>query len=120
MYGASVCSGEGVDMSVSQVWTFRVKPGRMGDFMGWLAENIDTSRRLDGSDQGIRVFRRSIAGEQTGLIDIMVDYANLATAGAATDLLVAEPDYQQIMARGAAADAPATMIGCQVLTDITP
>ncbi len=107
-------------MVVAQVWTFRVKPGQMADFMGWISENIRASKRLDGSDLSIRVFRRSVSGDQTGLIDVMAEYETMAAAGAATDLLVAEPDYQQIMARGAAEDAPATMISCQLLTDITP
>jgi hypothetical protein len=107
-------------MTVAQVWTFRVKPGRMVNFMGWIGENIRASKRLDGSDLSIRVFRRSVSGDQTGLIDVMAEYENMAAAGPATNLLVSEPNYQQVMARGAAEDAPATMISCRLLTDITP
>src|SRR5271169_5279121 len=66
-------------MTVLAVFKYDVKPGRLGDFMTKLKAAADP--RLDSPvmPQSVRLFRSTVPGPDTGLVILMIEYADMAS-----------------------------------------
>lgn len=109
-------------MPVLQVWTYRVKPGRLDDFLAQREEVARIAR-----DAGItrpislRILQESLSGSDTGLVHVIVEQSDWETLGRNIDLIANSEDYelyQSLRGERPAENAPAELVKKSILTEI--
>lgn len=104
-------------MTVMAIFTYDVEPMRMDEFLDKIEETAQLAR-----PQGIpsptlfRIFQSRAAGSDTGLVQVMIEYASMADYGAATDAEDEWPEFQAIWAPGPG--DPQRLVGLEVLSEL--
>jgi hypothetical protein len=83
--------------SVLQTVAVQVKPGRLDDYVGKVAELRKISERL-GSSSTMRVWQATAAGEGTGTVVVGAIYKDLATYAADTTKIQGDSEWQKLVA----------------------
>jgi hypothetical protein len=104
-------------MAVIAIFTYNVKPGRMGDFIAKLrAAHSKFNSKL--MPKIIRLFRRTVPGPDTGPLVLMIEYENMAAYGARTDYENSNAEWRELFA--AKQDSPETLVSVELLTEVVP
>jgi hypothetical protein len=93
-------------MAVIAIFTYDVKPGRMGDFMAKLQAAAHSKFNSKVMPKIIRLFRRTVPGPDTGPVVLMNDYEN------------SNAEWRELFA--AKQDSPETLVSVELLTEIVP
>jgi hypothetical protein len=83
--------------------------------MASLAKGSAVGEKYGGS---VRWFQSAVAGPNSGTVVVVTEFASLAALGAGMDKANADPDWQAVIAQGQSADAPATILGVSILSEI--
>ena len=83
-------------MKVASIHTWKIRPGRYGDFLGTLAEGQKIIERLGGS---VRTWVPLIGGQEPSQLSIVIEHSDIEVYGAFTKKLQAEPEYLALVAR---------------------
>jgi hypothetical protein len=97
-------------MSVLAIFTYDVKPGRLGDFTAKLKKAADSKFDSKVMPKGIRFFRSSVPGPDTGPVILMIEYENMAENSNSEwkELFAAKPDSAE------------SLVSVQLLTEMAP
>jgi hypothetical protein len=104
-------------MTIYSNTTSVVHPGRLQDAIGLAGRAAKIIERHGGS--GSRLLAAATAGEATGTLTLVTEYADGEVYGAASDGLVVDPELQQLQEEARSAETPVTIVG-QVLTSQIP
>lgn len=104
-------------MSVIAVFRYDVKPGQMDAFMAKLREAAHPRFAGPVMPKGIRLFRSTVPGPDTGPVILMIEYEDMAAYGARTSFENANPEWKLLFERRA--DAPETLLSVELLTEMT-
>jgi hypothetical protein len=105
-------------MSVMAIFTYDVKPGRLGDFMSKLRQAAEPKFNSKVMPKMIRLFRNTIPGPDTGFVILTIEYENMAAYGARTDYENSNAEWRDLFA--AKPDSPETLVSVQLLTELKP
>jgi hypothetical protein len=105
-------------MAVLAIFKYDIKPGRMNDFMAKLGAAADTKFISKVMPQGIRLFRRTVPGPDTGPVVLMIEYENMAAYGARRDCENSNAEWRELFS--AKQDSPETLVSVELLTEIVP
>lgn len=107
-------------MGIASLVTYRVKPGRMDDFLANIGEAKQVVEGLAENLQSIRAFRAAVAGPDTGRVHIEFTYGDMSDWGETYMREESDPDFNAMVARGMGPDSPAELVGRGIQTEITP
>ena len=105
-------------MSVIEVLTYDVKPGRLDDFLADVRRLTVVLSRVDVGMTSLRVLRFMIAGADSGRVALVVENTNLATWGQSLDAEIDDPEDQAISARWQSPESPVTLVHRMLLREI--
>ncbi len=105
-------------MAVLAVFTYEVKPGRMQDFMAKLAQAAGPKFQSPVMPQGVRLFRNTVPGPDTGTVILQIEYADMAAYGARTAYENGNAEWRVLFASHP--DSPEALLSVQLLTELTP
>jgi hypothetical protein len=105
-------------MAVLAIFTYEVKPGRTKDFMAKLHEAASPKFNSKVMPKGVRLFRNTVPGPDTGPVILVIEYEDMAAYGARTAFENANPAWREMFA--AKSDSPETLVSVQLLTEMTP
>ena len=105
-------------MAVLAIFTYDVKPGRMKDFMGKLQAAASAKFNSKVMPKGIRLFRRTVPGPDTGPVVLIIEYENMAAYGARTDYENSNAEWRELFA--GKQDSPETLVSVELLTKLIP
>jgi hypothetical protein len=97
-------------VSVMSVQTWDVKPGRREEFVGIVRELKTILQRLGVNFKSIRLYRAYVAGPSTGIVELAIEYADLASWGATVDAEHNDPAWQTLAATVSGPDGAATQV----------
>lgn len=103
-------------MTVIQTIVGTVKPGRYDDHIALAHEAEKLLERHGGRE--IRLLAAGLAGEATGNWALGTQFADLEAFGAFSDDINTDPDLLSLMTRVRGVDAPSTIIGMSLSTEI--
>jgi hypothetical protein len=84
-------------MAVLSVVTVEVAPGRMEDFLGAVRTLKAIEDRLAVNLRSMRLFEAEVAGEGTGRVSLVFEYADLGSWGTTVDRERQDTAYQTMM-----------------------
>jgi hypothetical protein len=99
------------------IFTYDVEPGRLDEFL----DNIEETAQLP-RPPGVpaptlfRIFETRAGGDDTGLVQVMIEYASMADYGAATDAEEDWPEFQAIWSPGPG--DPHRLVSLQLLRQV--
>jgi hypothetical protein len=64
-------------LAVVAIFKYEVGPGRMNDFMGKLAQTASPRFNSPVMPKGIRLFRNTVPGPDTGPVYLLIEYENM-------------------------------------------
>jgi hypothetical protein len=105
-------------MAVIAVFTYDVKPGRMGDFMAKLGEAASPRFASEIQSKSFRLFRNTVPGPDTGPVIMMIEYEDMAAYGARTTFENNSADWKELFA--SKPDSPEILRSVQLLTELSP
>jgi hypothetical protein len=97
-------------VSVISVQTWDVKAGRREEFVGNVRELQAILRRLGVNFKSIRLYRAYVAGPGTGILELAIEYADLASWGATVDAEQNDPAWQALAATVSGPNGAATQV----------
>jgi hypothetical protein len=101
---------------VFAIFKYEVKPGRMPDFMAKLKEAAGPKFDSPVMPAGVRLFRSTVPGPDTGPVILMIEYPDMAAYGARTAFENSNSDWKKLF--GAQPDSPETLIFVELLTEL--
>jgi hypothetical protein len=101
---------------VLAIFKYEVNPGRMADFMAKLKEAVDPKFDSPVMPAGVRLFRSTVPGPDTGPVILMIEYPDMAAYGARTAFENSNSDWKKLFA--AQPDSPETLISVELLTEL--
>jgi hypothetical protein len=105
-------------MAMIAIFTYDVKPGRMGDFTAKLQAAAHSKFNGKVMPKVIRLFRRTVPGPDTGLVALMIEYENMAAYGVRTDYEISNAEWRELFA--AKQNSPEMLVCVELLTEIVP
>lgn len=105
-------------MAVLAIFTYEVKPGRMGDFMAKLGQAAGPEFDSPVMPKAVRLFRNSVPGPDTHQVILHIEYEDMAAYGARTKFEAENVRWQELFARQV--DSPEELVSVQLLTEIKP
>ena len=105
-------------MSVIAKFVYEIKPGRWNDFMLKLGQAADPKFNSPVMPQGVRLFKSSVAGSDTGLIQLFVEYQDMAAYGARAAFEADNAEWQKLFTE--TIDSPQKLISVGLLSEIFP
>ena len=85
-------------MAVLSVVTFQVEPGRMDDFLAAVRTLQEIENRLAANLVSMRLFEAEVAGQGSGQVSLVFEYADLASWGATVDREREDAAYLALLA----------------------
>lgn len=114
--GPGIAPGSAAGGSVRRVVTGRVKPGRMADY---LARSADINQYvLRSGALSVRRFMALVAGENSGTVFSIVEYADMNAFAAAWQTRSADPEWPALVEAVAGADGPVVPRSHSLATEI--
>jgi hypothetical protein len=104
-------------MAVLSVVTFQVAPGRMEDFRAAVRTLQSIEERLAVNLTAMRLFEAEVAGDGSGQVSVVFEYADLASWGATVDRERQDAEYQEMVASAAQGDI-ATMVDRSLYSEL--
>ncbi len=101
---------------VLAIFKYDVKPGRMADFMAKLQAAADPKFNSPVMPAGVRLFRSTVPGPDTGPVILMIEYPDMAAYGARTAFENSNTEWKKLFA--AQPDSPETLISVELLTEL--
>jgi hypothetical protein len=105
-------------VSVIEVLTFEIKPGRLDDFLADVRQLEQVLARVDVGLTRMRVLRYMVAGVDSGRVALMFENTDLASWGQSLDAEIGDPEDQAIMARWQSPESPVTLVHRMLLREI--
>ncbi len=105
-------------MTVMSVVTWRVKPGRMDDFLTNASQAQEVILRLATGLNEHRYWRRVVGGPLTGDVLATFTYDSLTDWATTVEREAADPDFNALVAQGSGPDAPAELMARTVWAEI--
>jgi hypothetical protein len=102
-------------LAVVAIFKYEVGPGRMDDFMGKLAQAASPRFNSPVMPKGVRLFRNTVPGPDTGPVYLFIEYENMAAYGARTTWENANPEWRDLFAAGP--ESPERLLSVQLLTE---
>ena len=103
-------------MAVLAVFRYAVKPGRMGDFLAKLEAAAEPRFDSPTMPRGVRLFRNTVPGPDTGPVILVLEYDDMAAYGARTVFEQANADWRALFE--ASAESPETLLAVELLTEL--
>ncbi|HEX5417270.1 MAG TPA: hypothetical protein VFZ25_16520 [Chloroflexota bacterium] len=103
-------------MAVIAIFTYDVKPGRLGDFLAKLQAAADPKFDSPVMPQSVRLFRSTVPGPDTGPVILMIEYPDMAAYGVRTAFENANEEWKKLFA--AQPDSPETLRSVELLTEM--
>lgn len=103
-------------MAVIAVFKYDVRPGRFNDFMVKLKAAADSKFNSASMPKSVRLFRSTVAGPDTGAVQLMIEYGDMAAYGARTTFENANPEWRKLFE--ATPDSPETLRSVELLTEL--
>ncbi|HRK34117.1 MAG TPA: hypothetical protein PLJ47_05930, partial [Candidatus Hydrogenedentes bacterium] len=69
-------------MAVLAIYTYSVKPGRMNHFLGKLSQAASPQFKSAVMPKNVRLFRNTVPGPETELVELHIEYEDMAAFGA--------------------------------------
>lgn len=107
-------------MATVSLITYRVKPGRMDDFMERTREAKRVVEGLATNLHSIRAFHSTVSGPNSGNVHVEFTYGNVADWGETFVREADDPGYNAMVARAMGPDAAAELVGRGIQTEIGP
>jgi phenylpyruvate tautomerase PptA (4-oxalocrotonate tautomerase family) len=104
-------------MAVLSVVTFQVAPGRMEDFLAAVRTLQAIEERLAVNLTAMRLFEAEVAGDGSGQVSVVFEYADLASWGATVDRERQDAAYQDLVASAAQGDV-ATIVDRSLYSEL--
>lgn len=105
-------------MSVFAIFTYEVKPGRMGDFITKLREAAHPRFESDVMPLSVRLLRNTVPGPHTASLILAIEYADMAAYGARTDFENGNAEWVELFA--SRPDSPEILRSVQLLAELQP
>ena len=105
-------------MSVIAVFTYEVKPGRMGDFIAKLQQAADRRFNSPVMPKSFRMFRSTVPGPDTGPVMLHIEYDDMAAYGARTAWENSNREWRELFAP--TPESPERLVSVQLLTEVSP
>jgi hypothetical protein len=99
-----------------QVIAVRVEPGKLEQYVSVLAKLNGVLERL-GVPSRLRVWQATVAGDNTGVVVVGIEHADLAAYADTTTKSAADPEWQQLIA---GLDEIRTVLSHNLYREITP
>jgi hypothetical protein len=105
-------------MAVLAIFRYEVKPGRTGDFIEKLPKAAGPEFNSEAMPKGVRIFRSTVPGPDTGGLILVIEYEDIAAYGARTAFENANPQGRKLFE--AKSDSPERLVSVELLTEVTP
>ena len=105
-------------MAVVAIFTYDVVPGRMVDFLTKLGRAGSPECASPDLPSGVRLFRSTVPGPDTGPVLLFIEYPDMAAYGARTAWEQGNPAWRVWFA--ARSDSPERLVSVQLLTECSP
>lgn len=105
-------------MAVVAIFTYDVVPGRMPDFLAKLQRAASPEFDSPVMPSGVRLFRSTVPGPDTGPVLLFIEYPDMAAYGARTAWEQSNPAWRQLFAAGP--DSPERLVSVQLLSELPP
>ena len=105
-------------MAILSVVTFAVAPGRMEDFLAAARRLQAIEQRLAVNLTTMRLFEAEVAGDGSGQVSLVFEYADLASWGATVDREQQDAEYLELVASAAQGDF-ATMVDRALYSEVS-
>lgn len=105
-------------MAVVAIFTDDVVPGRIPDFLAKLGRAASAEFTSPVMPAGVRLFRSTVPGPDTGPVLLFIEYPDMAAYGARTAWEQANPAWRELFA--ACPDSPERLVSVQLLTEFVP
>ena len=105
-------------MAVFAIFTYDVKPGRMGDFLAKLGEAASPKFNSSVMPKSVRLFRNTVPGPDSNSVILFIEYEDMAAYGARTMFENGNQEWKALFA--SKSDSPETLVSVQLLTEFTP
>ena len=109
---------EKTPMAVVAIFTYEVAPGRLPDFLAKLQRAGSAEFISPVMPTGIRMFRSTVPGPDTGPLLLFIEYPDMAAYGARTAWEQAHPAWRELFA--SRPDSPERLVSVQLLTEFVP
>lgn len=103
-------------MPVLAIYRFRVKPGRMPDFLGKLRAAVDQRFASAVMPKNVRLFYDTVPGPETELIELHAEYESMSAFGARNDFEHKDVEWQRLFA--SRDDSPESLVSVRLLTEM--
>jgi hypothetical protein len=103
-------------MSVIAVFTYKVRPGRLGDFMAKLEQAGAPEFNSPVMPRAVRLFPNVVLGPDTSSLILHIEYDDMATYGARTAYENQNPAWQELFA--ASPDSPEELKSVHLLIEL--
>ena len=105
-------------VAVLSVVTFQIAPGRMEDFRAAVRTLQTIEERLAVNLTAMRLFEAEVAGDGSGQVSVVFEYADLASWGATVDRERQDAEYLALDASDPQGDI-ATMVDRALYSELT-
>jgi hypothetical protein len=105
-------------MAVIAKFIYKVKPGRMSDFMAKLRQAADPKFNSPVMPKSFRLFRSTVPGPDIGHVMMLIEYEDMAAYGARTTFENANAEWKRLFA--ATPDSPECLVSVELLTEFSP
>jgi len=105
-------------MAVVAIFTYDVVPGRMADFLAKLRHAGSSEFDSPVMPSGVRLFRNTVPGPDTGPVLLFIEYPDMAAHGARTAWEQANPAWRDLFAAGP--DSPERLVSVALLSEFAP
>lgn len=101
-------------MAVLAIYSYRVKPGRMPDFLAKLGKAADPKFNSASMPSNVRLYRDTVPGPETELVELHLEYESMAAFGARNDFEHTNKEWQELFALKD--DSPEVLVSVRLLT----
>jgi len=105
-----------IKVSVIAVFTYKIRPGRFGDFMAKLQQAAGPEFESPVMPKAVRLLRNAVPGPDTTSLILHIEYDDMAAYGARTAWENKNPAWQELFA--ARPDSPEQLESVQLLVEL--
>ncbi len=103
-------------MSAFAVFRYRVKPGRMDDFMAKLGQAASPKFDSKVMPKSVKLLRSAVPGPDTGGITLLIEYDDMAAYGARTAFENSNAEWRALF--DAQPDSPEELLSVEIFTEV--
>jgi len=102
-------------MAIVVATQVRVNPGKRKEALERLS---DVKKMFQRGGASVRVFEATVAGANTGVLTVVAESSDLAQYASVLQKLQGDSDWQKFQEQAQSADAPSTVVGRSILTEL--